>query len=128
MMTFFREGGYIMYPLLLVTIVVVVLAVRGWLRLRGGKASQATLGTGIDAILFWGGYAAVLGVLGTLVGISQAAGAISRATEVDPSIVWMGIRIALSTTIYGLLVFAVALLLWFGLRHSHRRRLADAAS
>jgi hypothetical protein len=126
MLTFFREGGVIMYPLVLVTLVVAVLAVRAWLRLRSGEVSQATLGTGIDAVLFWGAYAAVLGVLGTLVGISQAAAAISQAAEVSPPIVWMGIRIALSTTIYGLLVFAIALLLWFGLRHGHRRRLAAA--
>lgn len=128
MLTFFREGGIIMYPMTLVTIVMIVLAVRGWLRLRNGNVAQATLGNGIDAVLFWGGYAAVLGVLGTLMGMSQAASAISRASEIDPSIVWMGIRIALSTTIYGLLVLAVALLLWFALRHSHRKRLAEAAA
>jgi hypothetical protein len=128
MMTFFREGGVMMYPLLLVTIVMIVLSVRAWLRLRVGDPGRATAGTGIDAIVFWGAYAVVLGVLGTLVGVSIAAGAISRASEVSPAVIWSGIRVALSTTIYGLLVFAVSLLVWFALRVAHRRRLAAGAA
>jgi len=124
MMTFFREGGVMMYPLLLVTIVMIVLSIRAWLRLGRGDAASVTLGTGIDAIVFWGGYAVVLGVLGTLVGVSMAAQAISMAGEISTTLVWQGIRIALSTTIYGLLVFAVSLLVWFALRARHRRQLA----
>ncbi len=126
MMTFFREGGVIMYPLLVVTLVVIVLSIRAWLRLRGGDLSEATLGAGIDAIVFWGGYAVVLGVLGTLVGVSMAARAISAAEQISTSVVWSGIRVALSTTIYGLLVFAVSLLVWFALRVRHRRLAAGA--
>lgn len=126
MITFIREGGVIMWPLLLVTLVVGVLAVRSWLRLRGGAASGVTVATGIDAVLFWGAYAVVLGVLGTLMGITQAAGAIEQMGQVSAALAWGGIKIAISTTIYGLLVFAIALLLWFWLRVRHRRQLAAA--
>lgn len=127
MMGFIREGGVIMIPLLIVTFVMLALAVRAWLRLGRGDAAVGAMGTGIDAVLFWGAYAVVLGLLGTLVGISQAAGAISRMGTVSAAFAWGGIKVAISTTIYGLLVFAVALLLWFALRSRHRRRLAVRA-
>lgn len=126
MLSFIREGGVMMYPLLGVTLVMVVLAARAWLRLRSGDAGQPTLGAGIDAVLFWGAYAAVLGLLGTLVGIAQAAGFIEAAPSISSAMIWGGIKVALWTTIYGLLVFAIALLLWFWLRHGHRRSLALA--
>lgn len=126
MLNFVREGGVMMYPLLGVTLVMLVLAVRAWVRLRGGDVGQVTTGAGIDAVLFWGAYAAVLGVLGTLVGIAQAAGFIEAAPSISPAMIWGGIKVALWTTIYGLLVFAIALLLWFGLRYGHRRSVALA--
>jgi len=126
MLSMIREGGIIMYPLLFVTVVIGVLAVRVWLRLRSNDVEQPTLSTGIDAVLFWGAYAAVLGVLGTLVGIAQAAGFIESAPAISAALIWGGIKVALSATIYGLVVFAISLLLWFGLRQGHRRRLAVA--
>lgn len=46
------------------------------------------------------------------------------AHEVSAALVWGGIRVALTTTLFGLLVFATAALAWMGLRTRYRRSLA----
>mgnify|MGYP006293598369 CR=1 FL=1 len=124
MFDFIQQGGLLMIPLLIVAVVVVVLAARSALRVGGRDGPDAVVETGIDAVLFWGAWGVVLGLLGTLGGIYDAAGAISTAGEVSTALVWGGIRVALTTTIFGLLLFAVAALSWFALRVWYRRRVA----
>ena len=114
-------GGPIMYPLVLIALLVVILGAWTALRVRRATGPDPALETGIDATLFWGAWAALAGLLGTLVGVYQAAGAIQGAGEVSASLVWGGIRVALITTLFGLLIFAVAALAWFGLRTWYRR-------
>jgi hypothetical protein len=121
MMDYIRQGGYMMYPLIGIAVVIAVLAVRSWLRISGKAGSDAVLETGIDAVLFWGTYGVVLGVLGTLVGIAQAATAIQAAGAATSPVVWGGIKVALNTTIFSLCVFSIAFVVWFGLRVRYRR-------
>lgn len=120
-MEFVRESGYMIYPLIGTTIIIVVMAVRSWLRITGKSGSDPVVETGIDAVLFWGSYCLVLGVLGTLVGIAQAAMAIEAAGQVPTSMVWGGIKVALNTTIFSLCVFSIAFVVWFALRVRYRR-------
>jgi biopolymer transport protein ExbB/TolQ len=64
----------------------------------------------------------VIGMLGTLVGIAQAATAIeSSGGTVGAALVWGGMKVALNTTIFSLLIFSLASILWFGLRVRYRR-------
>lgn len=70
----------------------------------------------MDAILFWGGFAAITGVLGSVVGVMIAARSIEAAEAVYAPLVWGGIRVALSTTAFGVLIMALAALFWFGLQ------------
>lgn len=121
MMEFVRESGYMMYPLIGTTIIIAVMAVRSWLRTTGKRGHDPVVETGIDAVLFWGSYCVILGVLGTLVGIAQAATAIEAAGEVSTSMVWGGIKVALNTTIFSLCVFSIAFVVWFALRVRYRR-------
>ena len=118
----FSDGVFMMYPITFCAIMVVILA--GWTALRM-KAQDPGLGAltrgAIDGVLFWGGYASVLGVLGTVVGISIAAQSVEAVGEVHTTLVWGGIKVSLMTTIFGLLVLLGSSLFWFGLRQWHRR-------
>ena len=49
----------------------------------------------VDAILFWGGFATITGCLGTLVG---------------------GVKVALLSSVFGILVLAASSLVWFALQ------------
>ncbi len=117
----FSDGGYMMYPITLCAIMVLVLAGRTVWRMKAGDPELRTLTrASIDGVLFWGGYALVLGVLGTVLGIAIAAQAVEAMGAVETALVWGGIKVSLITTIYGLVVLLGGGLLWFALRHWHR--------
>ena len=53
---------------------------------------------------------------GTAVGISLAAGVIETASSLSPGVIAGGVKVALSTTVFGLALFAVALVAWLLVR------------
>lgn len=121
----FFAGGVMMYPIAISA--VAALAYAGWSawRLWRGDASvDARVEAGVDGILFWGGFALLLGILGTVIGIAQAAQAIEMVGEVHTSLVWGGIKVALVTTIWGAVILAASAFLWFLLRVRCRTLLA----
>jgi hypothetical protein len=119
------SGGIMIYPVLASALL--MLGIAGWtaVRLWGptvdlGPRTRA----GIDSVLFWGGFAVVVGVLGTLIGVMVAAHAIEAVGEVHATLVWGGIRVALITTVVGVTILAAASLLWFGLKLRYRSLVA----
>jgi biopolymer transport protein ExbB/TolQ len=124
----FSDGGFMMYPITLCAIATLAIAGRAAWRMRAGSTQPLrAIRAGIDGVLFWGVYASVLGVLGTVVGITLAAQAVEAVGEVHVALVSGGIKVALSTTIYGFLILLVAALLWFGLRQWHHREVLTEA-
>ncbi len=87
MFNLFREGGVMMWPLLILAVAVVVLSVRGWMRVSRVEGPDPVVETGVDAVVFWGAWSVILGFLGTIVGIYFAAGAISVAPAISPQII-----------------------------------------
>ena len=111
------QMGYMGYPLLFSLLVVTALALLSAGRVfRPGAVPDRHTKAWIDAILFWGGFAVICGVLGTLIGIILAAQYIETAGEISTSMVWGGVRVALLTSAFGVLIMAFAALLWFGLQ------------
>ncbi len=120
-----HAGGFMMYPMLFTAFAVVALSGWSWATLpRDAAGADAVVETRIDSVLFWGAYGVVLGILGTLIGIAQAASAIEAAGVASGSMIWGGIKVALITVIFGFLLFSVALVLWFVLRVRYRRTVA----
>lgn len=118
----FSDGGLMMWPITLCGIAVVALAGRAAWRMRSGRTEPlVAVRAGIDSVLFWGVYASVLGVLGTVLGVLLAAQAVEAVGEVHVALVSGGIKVALTTTIYGMLILLGGALLWFGLRQWHHR-------
>ena len=123
----FADGGFMMWPITLCGVAVLALAGRAMWRMRSTSAEpSAAVRAGIDGVLFWGVYASVLGVLGTVVGITIAAQFVEAAGEVHVRLVSGGIKVALITTIYGFLILLLAAPTWFGLRQWQRREALEA--
>lgn len=116
MVEMFRSGGVMMWPMLLVTVGILVLAARAAALLARAEPSAAEAERRLNAILFWAGMSVVLGVLGTVVGFVQIGQAVMLAGAVEQSTIWGGVAVALVTLIFGLLTLLVALLLWYGLK------------
>ncbi len=108
----FKEGGVMMWPILGAAVLVLGAALdEAWKVRRRVRRAE------INVVLAWGGLAAVFGLLGSLLGLAQGAASIARAGgPVATTFVWLGIKATLVTSIFGLSVFALALLMWFVLR------------
>ncbi len=109
--------GFMRWPLAFSLLFVVLLSAYTSGRLfRPGASADLLTKAWLDAILFWGGFAMIAGVLGTLVGIVIAAQSIEAAGAVSTVLVWGGIKVAMLTSAFGTLILAASALLWFGLQ------------
>lgn len=120
-MEFFRSLGVIGIPLVIVLLLLLVhlgRTIRDWRQLGAEAAATPRIHT----LLVLGVLGACLGVLGTLVGVWMAAGAIAAAGEVSPALAWGGIRVALTSSIFGFLILGIAAIAWLGLQYAEGRR------
>ena len=109
--------GFMRYPLAFCFFAVLALAIWSAFKVfKPGASTEPTTKAWIDAILFWGGFAVICGVLGTLIGIIIASQSIEAAGEVSPVLVWGGIKVAFLTSVFGILILAFAALSWFALQ------------
>lgn len=126
MNTIWVAMGFMRWPLAFSLLFVVLLSVWSAAKLfRSDAKPDLRTKAWVDAILFWGGFAVIAGALGTLVGIIIAAQSIEMAGEVSTTIVWGGIKIAMLTSAFGLLIMAFAALNWFVLQMRWRLLLAE---
>ena len=118
--------GFIRFPLAFSLIAVIGLSAWSGVRLLEPQEGRSLRTKAwIDAILFWGAFAVITGVLGTLIGIIVAAQSIEMAGAVDTSLAWGGIKIAMLSSAFGTLILVLAALLWFGLQLRWRFLVAD---
>lgn len=112
-----EEMGFMRWPLAFSLFAVLVLSALSAFRVfkPGAKQDRYTKAW-IDAILFWGGFAVICGVLGTLVGIIIAAQYIEAASTISTPLIWGGIKVAMLTSAFGVLIMAFAALVWFSLQ------------
>ena len=109
--------GFIRWPLAFSLLAVVLLSFYSVGRLYRPSASADLLTKAwLDAVLFWGGFAMIAGVLGTVVGIVISAQSIEAAGGVNPVLVWGGIKVSMLTSAFGTLILAFSALLWFALQ------------
>ncbi len=90
--------------------------------LRGGGVPHGILGERLNALLFWGVVAALLGFLGQCQGSFQALSEILRATEISPGVVAEGFSISFVPTLFGLGILALSLAAWGCLKLLSRGR------
>lgn len=118
----FMEGGPMMFPLALILIVEVAITVRITRQLfaRGGADPSVVQG-GLDGLLFWGGFAAVIGTLGSFVGYQKIMAATVARGVSSLVAMWVGTAEGMVPCITGLLEFAIAGTLWYTLRWRQSR-------
>ncbi len=57
----------------------------------------------------------ICGILWQMIGLYQAFGAIQQVESISPAMLAGGLRVSTISTIYGMLIFLLAYLVWFGL-------------
>ena len=109
--------GFIRWPLFFSFVAVMGLTLWSAVRLFRPSATPDLLSKAwLDAILFWGGFSAITGLLGTLVGFTIATQSVEAAGVVDVTLMWGGIKVAMLSSVLGVMILAFASLLWFVLQ------------
>jgi hypothetical protein len=87
---------------------------------RGGN-DVAVIQNCLDGLLFWGGFAVIIGVLGSAIGYHKVMTAVIARGVVNPRAVWIGSAEGMVSSITGLLVLAGAGTVWYVLRWRYLR-------
>jgi hypothetical protein len=125
---FYYSMGFIRYPLMIVTVFLIVEIVHASLAVSRADGSTASaVSARIHPVLVWGVLAGVVGVLGTVVGISIAASFIESVETTSPALIWGGMKVALSSTIVGMLLLGVASIAWLTLQFQNGRKQVRSA-
>ena len=117
MLRFIMEAGPFILPIILLVLVIAALALwNAFCLLRRRQGSEELRRRSIDAVLFWGAVAAVLGFLGQWMGIHKMTRVIYQEGVVSPPMVAYGISESLLAPMTGMAVLVGAAFLWFFLR------------
>lgn len=104
------EGGILFMSILTITLTANVGVVVYCILTKNRNENQLGLVKSI------GLFALVFGLLGQFIGLYDALEAISIAGDIPPSLLAAGIRVSSITSIYGMIIFILSYLMWFGLR------------
>jgi len=117
MIRFLMEAGPFIWPIILLTGLIGFLVIWNvvFLLIRPTSSIPARRKS-IDAVLFWGGVAAVLGMLGQWMGIHKMTKVIYEHGTISPPAVCFGISESLWTPLAGMVVLVGAAVLWSVLR------------
>ncbi len=108
-------GGPLFMSILTIVLVVMV----GWILyhfISGYKSAQLSRETILRRLGYGksiGLFAMIIGILGQLIGLYDAFAAIEKMGEISPSMVYGGIKVSIITTLYGIFIYLVSLILWF---------------
>ena len=91
----FAAGGYGNMSIL--TILLIALFFAAW------KAPAWVKEIGLIALAY--------GFLSTIIGFIQASGVIQQAPDIEPHIIWGGVKVALLPVAYGLIVYIISLII-----------------
>lgn len=113
----FNEVGSMRWPMAFSALAIITLTLWSAGKLIGPAGSpDLRTKAWVDGVLFWGGFAAISGVLGSLVGIIVTLQKIEQAGAVTTTLVAGGWKVALLSTSLGLMILLVAGVTWFVLQ------------
>jgi hypothetical protein len=123
---FLMTFGIMLFPMTLLTVVVLIQTAVAAGRLLAGRTDQKVR-SGIDAILFWGAVTALLGFLGQWAGLHKMTQILIHEAPrvgVNPQAVGVAFAESLRTAIFGVGVLLYAAVAWFVL-HTLWQHLAE---
>lgn len=109
---FYAGGPLFMGILTIILIVAVAVAIYIFVQ-RGKEPNNKISETLVREIGIFG---LVVGILGQFIGLYQAFIAIEQMGSVSPALLAGGLKVSAITSLYGMIIFVIAWLLYFGLK------------
>lgn len=109
---FMGPWKWIMIFVALIVLILIAIKIYDLLLKRNGNTRY------LNAILFWGGVTALLGIISQLSGFWMVLNEIMKAPDISPPLLLTGYLSSFVTPLFGLVVFLVSAICWWVLRNS----------
>ena len=111
----FHQGGPLFMGILTILLLILLAtAVIFAIYIFNGKAQDSKgFRHRLTYLKSMGLFTMITGILGQLIGLLLAFGAIERAEDVSPQMIYGGLKISFYTTVYGILIYLFSILIWF---------------
>lgn len=58
-------------------------------------------------------FAMITGIFGQLIGFYEAFSVLEHAVDISPAMIYSGIKVSMITTLYGISIYLISLMIWF---------------
>ncbi len=122
----FHQGGPLFMGILTILLLILLAtAVIFAINIFSGKSQKSeSFVHRLTYVKSMGLFTMITGILGQLIGLLMAFGAIERAGDISPQMVYGGLKISFYTTVYGIVIYLLSILLWFILDLWYHKKLA----
>ncbi|MCG2588143.1 MotA/TolQ/ExbB proton channel family protein [Rhodohalobacter sp. WB101] len=109
---FYAGGPLFMGILTIILVALIATAVYSLIKIkRDGSSSKS-----VSLVKEIGIFGFIFGIFGQFLGLYQAFNAIEAAGDVSPALLAGGLKVSMITTLYGMTIFVIAWLFYFGLK------------
>ena len=111
----FHVGGPLFMGILTILLLIILATTVVFaILIASGKAMKSeAFRTRLAYVKSMGLFTMIFGILGQLIGLTEAFGAIERAGDISPGIIFGGLKISMYTTLYGIFIYLLSILIWF---------------
>ena len=111
---FVMGGALFMGILTILLVVILAVSVYFALAIAGGKAeSKKNFSHQLSYLKSLGLFTMIIGILGQLIGLTDAFKAIEASMDISPAIMAGGLKVSMITTLYGIIINLLSIFIWF---------------
>jgi hypothetical protein len=111
---FYMGGPLFMGILTLLLVVMVAVAVYFFISIVANKTGdKVNFRHQLTYVKSVGLFTMITGILGQMIGLLQAFKAIEQAGDVSPAILAGGLKVSMITTLYGIFIYLLSIIIWF---------------
>jgi biopolymer transport protein ExbB/TolQ len=127
MKDWFIMGGTLFMSILtiLLVIIVAVSVYYGVLIASGKSKDRENFAHQLKYVRSLGLFTLITGILGQMIGLFMAFTAIEAAQDISPAIMAGGLKVSMITTLTGMVIYLIAILIWFLLDLWHQKKLTS---
>lgn len=108
--------------LTILLVIVVAVSVYFVVTITSGKAKEkANFRHQLKYVKSIGLFTMITGILGQLIGLMDAFGAIEEMGDISPAIMAGGLKISMITTLTGIIIYLISIIIWFLLDLWHQK-------
>ena len=111
---FVMGGSLFMGILTILLVIILATSLYFGLSIASGKAEEKkNFSHRLTYLKSLGLFTMITGILGQLIGLTEAFKAIEAAMDISPAIMAGGLKVSMITTLYGIVINLLSILIWF---------------